>query len=215
MRVGSVIKTKEVAVLDDLRKKIAQFSEIAKSCPENLQEKCFEILLCHHLGTLARPETNKTSVATDKKKEDAGAEEPPPEEKDITVKDLNLKGHHILTKYSISLEEINQLFYKKGDQFLPLYDDLKTKMTSESQIRIALLEALKKGMATGEFSFNGEEVRKECEMRKCYDPANFAHHFKNNAQLFEKFKRYKKATPEIKLSADGQKALAELIKELQ
>lgn len=43
--------------------------------------------------------------------------------------------------------------------------------------------------------------------------ANFAANFKNNASLFEGFESYAKANP-LRLSEDGRKELAELIKEL-
>lgn len=55
-------------------------------------------------------------------------------------------------------------------------------------------------------------MRAESQLRKSYDRANFAANFKNNANLFEGFESYDKAAP-LRLSEDGRKELAELVKE--
>ena len=67
-------------------------------------------------------------------------------------------------------------------------------------------------MRTGEFVADGEAVRAESELRKSYDRPNFATNFKTNANLFEAFESYAKGTP-LRLSEDGRKELAELIKD--
>ena len=71
------------------------------------------------------------------------------------------------------------------------------------------------GMHTGDFEANGESVREEAQVRKCYDAPNFTTHFKNSKELFEGFSKYSKASPMLKLSAAGKAKLAEVIKELQ
>jgi hypothetical protein len=35
--------------MSDLKKVVAEFADIAKTCPENLQQKCFELLLSDYL----------------------------------------------------------------------------------------------------------------------------------------------------------------------
>lgn len=202
-------------MIDKLKKKIAEFAEIAKSCPENLQEKCFEILLDNYLDTLTRAETTAVSVTAGRVKKEEEKEKQRVKQQEITQADLHVKSRRFLKKYNVTLDEINQIFYKEGDKLSPLFDDLKTTKSSESQIRIALLKALEIGLIDGEFSFNGEEIRHECEIRKCYDRANFTSIFKKNAELFYKFEKYTKTSPRIKLSEKGFEQLAELIKELQ
>ena len=86
---------------------------------------------------------------------------------------------------------------------------------AECQIRVALLQSLKNALSSGEFEFDGEAVRAEVEMRKCYDPTNFTAHFKNNKSLFEGFDKYDKKSPKVKLSSEGRVALAAAIKQLQ
>jgi hypothetical protein len=113
------------------------------------------------------------------------------------------------------LEQLNELFYKENDEYKPLYEDLKTTKTSESQIRIALLLALNKGLATGDFEFSGEAVRKECIARKCYDSGNFTKYFNNAGNLFDGFNGYEKTQDTIRLGEEGKKKLSALIKELR
>lgn len=119
-----------------------------------------------------------------------------------------------MQKHSVTIEAINGLFYREGDAILPLYEDLKTTRASEAQVRIALLQAFRAALETGEFQAETESIRQECQDRKCYANNNFGNNFNNNATLFD-FEKYSKATDRMKLSVRGQTELAELIRELQ
>jgi hypothetical protein len=68
-------------------------------------------------------------------------------------------------------------------------------------------------LLSGDFAVDVEVVRRECTERKCYDTTNFAAHFKNNGSLFDH--TYTKDTKTLKLSEDGRKELADIVKELQ
>ena len=208
---------------DKLKQKIAEFVAMAKGCPENLQEKCFTVLLDDYLRSKRPPVANEdkpagsgadadTKTDTEKKGEVVKRK---PRQEDIAETDLHVKARQFLKKEGLSIEQINQLFYKEEGNFLPLYDDLKTTKGSESQIRIGLLHALLNGMHKGDFEFNGEVVREEAQTRKCYDAPNFTTHFKNSKELFEGFTKYSKASPTLKLSTAGKAKLADVIKELQ
>lgn len=205
---------------EKMKQKIMEFVALAKDCPENLQEKCFELLLADHLQQLRQKasgvgEDAKQQKPTDDEDKKKGEDKKTPQQEDIAETDLHVKARQFLKKSGLTVEHINQLFYKEEGNFLPLYDDLKTTKASESQIRIALLHSLLKGMHTGDFEFNGESVRGEAQLRKCYDRPNFAKHFKNCKELFEGFSSYSKTNPTIKLNADGKAKLAEVIKDLQ
>jgi hypothetical protein len=206
-------------MVTELKDKILEIASIAKQCPENLQEKCFEVLLNDFLekqsrlnkGTaLSPPGGGSRSGDEDDSKKGVEAQQ-----EDISEKDLHVKAKRFLKSNNLTIDQINQLFYKEGDKVLSLYDDLKTTKASESQVRIALLHALKNGIRSGEFEFNGEEVRSECNIRKCYDPKNFTANLKNNKDLFENFENYRKKSPVIRLSVQGKSALAEIITDLQ
>ena len=46
-----------------------------------------------------------------------------------------------MEKYSVSIAEVNNLFYKDGGDIPPLYEDVKTTRMAEGQIRVTLLQA--------------------------------------------------------------------------
>lgn len=207
---------------DTLKAQVLAIADIAKACPENLQETCFALLLkdlldARAVGTSGTPPADAGGAAgaappiVDYREAPAL---PADTSSDITATDLHVKAKHFMNKHGLKYEDINQILYKEKDEFLPLYEDLKTTRMSESQIRLALLEALAAGLRTGEFSFSGETVREACNVRKCYDPSNFTANFKNNASLFEAFEGYSKSKPTIKLSEDGRAELVAVIREL-
>ena len=209
--------------MEDLKKEVKKIVEITKECPENLQQACFEILLRDFLENRQRdegkvkephsaPKTSKETppedkgIITPKATEDQGS--------DLTTPELHVKARKFMEKHNISIEQLNQIFYKEGDKILPLFDDLKTTRTSESQIRVALLQSLVNALQSGEFEANVEEVRTECQVRKCYDMNNWGNNYQNNTSLFD-FGKFKKGLKTVRLSETGKKELADLIEELQ
>jgi len=203
----------------ELKNKIAEIVELVSTVPANLQEKCFEVLLTDHLS--------REKAATKKPPEpSAGATQPAEPNspasvteitggEDVTLSDIHVKVRKFLEKSELGIQHLNQLFYKEGAEIKPLYEDLKTTKTAESQVRIGLLIALRNAMQSGDFVFSGEQVREECRLRKCYDQNNFAACFKNNTKLFDGFEKYDSQKPDIKLSEAGRSELANLIKEMQ
>ena len=215
---------------DNFKDDVLEIIGIAKQCPDSLQAKCLEMLLDHYLQSA--PGQSKKPKASDT------VQTPPPAEKesdgddqtgnnggggggdeksqrDLVMADLHLKARKFLEKYGRTVDDLNQIFFKDGDTIGSLYDDLKTTKASETQIRIGLLSALRSAIHDGEFTFSGEEVREECQLRKAYDQTNFSVNFKNNASLFEGFEKYEKTSPTIRLSEVGKKRLADLIVELK
>jgi hypothetical protein len=206
---------------ETLKQKLQEFVTVARECPEPFQVKCFELLLSDYLASQRSSSREKEKKAPEKKEtveEEKKIEKEAKkatQQEDIQETDLHVKTRQFLKKNALSIEHINQLFYKEEGNFLPLYDDLKTTKTAESQIRIALLHALLNGMHKGDFEFNGESVRDEAQMRKCYDLANFTANFNHNKTLFDGFKKYNKRSPMMRLSTEGKEKLAEIIKDLQ
>lgn len=202
---------------EEIKKKVLEFTAIANECPENLREKCFELLLSYYLDSLYGKKVKKEKEEKDGEKN--GGEDTTKNQKDkqddILEKDIHVKARQLLKKYALSIENINELYYKEDGHFKPLYDDLNTTGAKESQIRIALLQALKNGLEKGDFEFDGESVRTECQVRKCYDMTNFTAYFKQSKELFDAFEKYSKDESKIKLSSVGKEKLANLIKELQ
>jgi len=207
--------------MSDLRDKVKELAEIAALVPENLQATCFEILLRDYLASLSgssAPATNQKAAAplplAETEGSDNGLEEAAKTQADITLADLHMKARKFLDKYGVSISEVNNLFYKEGTAIKPLYEDLKTTRMAESQIRITLLQALLSVLSDGDFTAQVDSVRAECRDRKALDANNFAANYKNNGSLFD-FDKYDKDTKSLRLSENGRKELAQLIKELQ
>lgn len=209
-----------------LKDKVAEFAAIAADLPDNLQVVCFELLLRSHLEASrprppANPERNKDVDKEKDKNKDLDAEdksktveEAAKSQADIVQGDLHVKVKRFLQKYSLTLDHLNNVFYKEDGKILPLYEDLNTTKMSEGQIRIALLQSLVSAIPTGTFEATVEDVRSECDDRKCNDRPNFAANFRNNDTMFD-FETFDRQTKKVRLSEDGKSELADVIKELQ
>ena len=204
--------------MSKLKEKVEEFAEIARSLPDNLQAICFELLLRNHLEGGKRLAGEPSAATAPPEPAPAATGTPPgdtgPKQEDLNSTDLHVKAKKFLAKYALSLDQLNNLFFKEDGQPKPLYDDLKTTRTSESQIRLTLLLALQAALTTGEFEADAEAVRQECIARKCYDSSNFSNNYNNNKSLFD-FDKFTKASKSVRLSEAGRKELADLIKEFQ
>jgi hypothetical protein len=202
-----------------LKEKIKEIADIASSVPENLQVTCFEILLREYLQSISpapAPQDKPQPLAAPGARPDVSktVEEATKGQSDLTMADLHLKARKFMEKYSVTIAEINNLFYKDGTTITPLYEEVKTTRMAEAQIRVTLLQALGSAFKDGEFVANVESVRAECRDRKMLDSTNFSANYKNNSSLFD-FNKFDRETKSVRLSEDGRKELAQLIKELQ
>ena len=127
--------------------------------------------------------------------------------------DLHMKTKKFMDKGGLTLEHINNVFYKEGDKFELLITDFGATTMAEGQIRIASMQALQHALVDGEFTTTVEAVRDECKIRKCYDAGNFTTNFKKNAGTFD-FGEWSKDVADLRLSEEGKKALAEVVKTL-
>lgn len=189
--------------------KIKEILALVKLCPENLQVGCFELLFNHYFSNSQQghkidivkeilPETN--TVLTE------------PESEAIQLRDLHAKIKAFVTKGDVTLEQLNDIFYKENDSIRPLYDDLKTTKMSDAQIRLALLGALENALTSGDFVIELEKIRKMCELHKCYDAGNFTTNFKKSKSYFTE--EYKKGLTMFTLSAEGKKQALAVVSEL-
>ena len=203
--------------MSTIEEKIQEIKKIAMQCPEHLQQSCFEILLQHAvIGTTIGGEKRESGEAKETKVEEPKSvvEESAKKQEDLSAGDVHLAVRRFLEKTDLSIDHLNQLFYKEGDQVLPLYDDLKTTRTSESQVRITLLQCLHNAIRSGKFQTTVEDVRQEATTRKCYDKNNWGNNYSNNSGLFD-FDKYTKDVKTITLSDQGKKELSDVIKEIK
>lgn len=221
----------------DLKEEIKEIVAIVALVPESLKVMCFELLLRDALAKRHSPakpspapahaarevelKTPRPAAPTDESSnETEAASTPAPGVQpkvnggsDIIMSHLHMKTKRFMTNNDVTLEHINNVFYKDGDNFELLITDFGAKNMADGQMRIAMLQALHQALIDGEFTATVEAVREECKMRKCLDATNFTANFKNNAGLFD-FGEWSKGITNLRLSDDGKKALAEVVKKL-
>jgi hypothetical protein len=215
-----------IKVYQSLKEEIKEIIEIVDQCPEELQQKCFELLLNNYLVSIGKSTSGADSKTAPIKIDDASinmtkTENIPPNGEivpveEITIKDFHVKMQRFLQTNNISTKEINNLYYKENSQLMPLYESLNSTNMSECQIRLALLSAFENafGDGNGDMSFNCEEIRSRCQTMKCYNSANFSTYFKANINLWENWPEKYDKNAEIFLSVEGKKELAKVIIEL-
>ena len=112
---------------DIANEQVDRVLEIVKKCPDNLREKCFEILLSAALLTSSA--SSGSMSVTPESNGDASAAERITSGTDIVMADLHQKAKkHVPAQ--LTLEEVNRLFYKEDGIFLPLYDAIKSQKHS-------------------------------------------------------------------------------------
>lgn len=219
--------------MTSLREEVKEIVEIVALVPDEHKAMCFEMLLKDALAKRHPPpkpvphppapeaKTAKSPAAADdagntgdQKVPASGGQPKVNEGSDIASADLHMKTKKFMSSNDLTLENINNVFYKEGDKFELLITDFGATNMTEGQIRIAQMQALHQALVDGEFTTTVEAVREECKMRKCYDSANFAKNFRVNAATFD-FGEWSKDVAELRLSEEGKKSLAEVIKGLK
>lgn len=209
----------------DLKEQIKEIVEVVALVPEQFKDQCFELLLKDALAKRSlttdaipakaapRPQASEASDGEQKERQPLTEAKQPKVNagSDISLADLHMKTRKFMEKHAVTVDELNNLFYKEGEGYQALFTDLGVTGVSEGQMRIALLQCLHRSLTDGEFATTVEEVREECKMRKCYDQNNFASNFKKNSGLFD-FGEWSKEVSELKLSEEGRKTLGAVVK---
>lgn len=219
--------------MTSLKEEVKEIVEIMALVPEEHRAMCFEILLKDAItrrhpspnpappasalaapsGKNPTPASNAADVTDEQIPPAAGIQPKVNEGSDIVMSDLHMKTKKFMSSNDLTLEHMNNVFYKEGDKFELLITDFGATNMTEGQIRIASMQALHHALTDGEFTTTVEAVREECKMRKCYDTSNFARNFKVNVEKFD-FGEWSKEVTELRLSEAGKKALAEVVKTL-
>lgn len=186
----------------DLKDEINAIAEIANGVPQAFRERCFAVLLQHFLDSEPKKPSQRNEIPEDGKELDD--ETPIPTPSQIKV---------FMQKTEITRVDLARVvMYEDGE--VHFVQEPKTGKIARGQIEWALLLALKNGIATNVISVDPEDVRSICQEKGFYDKANFIKNFKTpkNAALFQG-QMDAQGGPQ-KLSTDGQKELAKLIKVL-
>ena len=95
---------------DNIKAKILEFATIAKECPENLQEKCFELLLTDFLSqqhSKIKRKNEKDEVEKEIEKPIDIIEKPSDKrQEDIQERDLHVKVKQMMKKENLAVEQI-------------------------------------------------------------------------------------------------------------
>lgn len=206
-----------------IKEEMVEIISIVNSCPENLQQKCFEVMLTHLLDDQrsvlkksATKEINKAVEEVEKpiNEEIITKENKIDEETEIVLKDYHIKIRKFFETSGITCEDLNKIYYKSENAILPLYEELKTTNMRESQLRLSLLTAFENSINNdGDMITDVNEVRIRCQELKCYDTTNFASNFNKFLPMFDGFDKYEKGKS-IKLSLEGKKELSKTLLEL-
>lgn len=200
----------------ELKEEILEIIDITSKCPDNLKEKCFEILLNNLLISDQSNNTktqlksiNEIDVVHPAETSEAGGNS----NQEVSVSSFHIKIQRLLTSSGINDDILNELYYIENEKLMPLYDSMNSLKMSECQLRLCILTAFENSYnnGNGELSFNGEIVRKRCQEMKCYDSPNFATIMKNGSKYFDNWNgKYEKST-EYTLSSEGKKHLPEIL----
>lgn len=148
-------------MFEDVKTALDEVIEIANSCPDKYQSLCFEILLKQALKAGEPIEINS-----------------------LTTPPLPPKSHDFFAQYSIAAEQHQRVFHSDGNTYTIIVRDLKTKTTSQKQIRLALLLGVVGLLERNEPAISRENLVGACEQYAAYDSANFAVHMRRNKNLF-------------------------------
>ena len=178
----------EEIMYEELKKEIKEISAIADSCPGNLKEKCFEILLNHFLSSgLGADGVGGRSSGTATALKGGGAQ------KSFSV---FLASH----KLENSFESVFEL---EAGKCQIIIKDLKETTTAKKQVRLALLLGIKNLAEKGIPEVPSEELRTLCQEYSCYDSPNFSTHMKKQKNLFlPQAKDWKLTTPGMNEAAN-------------
>lgn len=186
-----------------LKDELREIIELVKSCPPNLQDKCFEILLT---DTLSNLRGGRKVV-----QEPNPAPNPANNGDEITNADVAKRAAAFAKGNGMEISHLQKVFDFEEEGIVTIKaPDLKVAKNSQKQKRLALLIGVEHQLMEGKFDVPTEELREMCVTYGCYDPSNFGANLKNTKQIFAGFK----ASGTNKLSPVGKSEAAALIAEL-
>jgi hypothetical protein len=196
----------------ELKAEVQEIVEVVKTVPQELQARAFDLLLQdaieRHSGRKVQSRRENGGEEDEKKPSATPGRHPRPSG-DIDPDALPMRVKAFMKRTKVTAPQIAALFHIEADQFEPIWT-IKGAKVSKAQVQVALLQSLHRALTSGEFSFDREEVRTECENKKTYDKTNFKANFRNNGKLFSGLEK----EGLVGLTDEGMTALANLIVEL-
>lgn len=176
-------------MFDKIKEHLSEIISIAGKCPEQYQEKCFEILL----SALVRVEAPPIRVAEGMPR--------------TVVEERGMPKADFFSRYGITEEEWSRSFDFDGNSW-SIIAKLKAKERSTKQIQLALLLGIKSILEGTDPIIARASLVELCKYYATYDSPNFAKHMKKQKNLFSTRGK------DWALTKPGQEEAAEVIKEL-
>lgn len=187
----------------DAKPQLEQILALVKLCPENLQEKCFELLLNAYLAKGKAPAAAPAEPLRNTKEE---ADE---NEKTYVIPEaIKTRFMSLASRTKVSVDKAAELFDFNADPFT--YHALVVPGTSKAERmkNLALMLALKSYLTTTAWTADWKEFRAACIDHGCWDQGNAPSIMKNDW-----FKNASAAT-DITLTSSGTKAAEALFAKL-
>jgi hypothetical protein len=198
-----------------LKTEIQEIVEVVKTVPEPLQLRAFEILLQDAIDRvsgkkrLRQPDAAKDDERDEDDPKDKNKTKEREESEGLDPNTLPMRVKAFMKRTKVTAPQIEKLFHIEGKQYEPIWT-VKVAKFSKAQVQIALMQALRRALTSGEFSFDREDVRTACKERGTLNEANFKANFQNNSKLFSGLDK----DGLVSLTDDGMTSLASLITEL-
>lgn len=160
----------ESVVFEGFKEPLAEITELANSCPEKYQQKCFEILL--------------QMLVTGQGKSSVQAVAQPITAAIVNSPDQVGQLPRALQQAGVNQANIDRVFHRDGKTCKVIVQDLRAKPVSQRQERLALLLGIKSLIEIGEAAIPKDDLVALCKEYSAFDSSNFAAHMKKRKQSF-------------------------------
>lgn len=179
-----------IYMFETVKEHLNEVIEISDKCPDKYQVKCFEVLLdslvqLHTKSSTAQPATNG-----------------------ILIEEAPKSSPSFFANHGISDEEWTRVYHFDGNEYQIIANNLKEKVKSGKQLKLALLLGVKNLLETDSADIPKGILIDMCKRYASHDSANFSAIMKKQKNLF---------LPKRKdwvLTIPGQEKAAEVIKSL-
>jgi hypothetical protein len=196
---------------DEIDESIDKIVAIVAKVPDEFKGRTFDALLTAALAEVRGIATGRKAAEQENDTHDNGASDHDSQADTNNGAPAKAKGrfHQFLRDKGITEAEVRKIVELEGREVV-FYRTPNADVKAGAQIKWALLLALASGLDTGNLTVSSDAVRKKVQDEKIYDAPNFAKTFKLQKANF--VGAMGNGDPARRLSADGEDALAALIK---
>lgn len=191
---------------------IAQINAIVETCPQAVQEKCFELLFAAVFGTA---EPTKMAEPIEPARSSEVPEKPPVAGDTGTGRPGRKLPSNVLGfmhRYTVTADELEKLFILDHDPLLPVYK-IPGGNTARAQLYKVMMVLLENGLLNNQLTAPYSELRENVREDGLFD-GNFNKTLKKNYELFRSAitKDTIKEGENVELTGAGLARLSEIIK---